>query len=111
MQFGSTTTGYYGSQLYDSYGGGATGTDRVNNGASILVGVTGTDDDTSSSFDVYSPNLAKRTTLAGTYYSYAYSGWFGGGVFNTTQYTGFTLLLGSGSMTGGTIKVYGYRNS
>jgi hypothetical protein len=109
VQFGSTTTGYYGSQLYDSYGGGATGTDRINNGSSILVGVTGTDNDTSSSFDIYSPNLAQRTCLSGTYYSNAYTGWFGGAVFNTTQYTDFNLLIGSGTATSGTIKVYGYK--
>lgn len=29
---------------------------------------------------------------------------------NTTSYTAFTLTLGAGTMTGGTIRVYGYRN-
>jgi hypothetical protein len=111
IQFGSTPNEHYGSLYYDFYGAGATGTDRQANAANILIGVTNTSDDTSSSFDVCSPNLAKRTTLSGTYDGFAYAGWFGGGVNTTTQYTSFNVLVTTGSLTGGTIKVYGYRNS
>lgn len=34
----------------------------------------------------------------------------GGFLANTTSYTAFTLTLGAGTMTGGSIRVYGYRN-
>jgi hypothetical protein len=30
---------------------------------------------------------------------------------NSTQYTAFTVSAGSGTLTGGTIRVYGYANS
>jgi len=33
-----------------------------------------------------------------------------GYVNNTTQYTAFTISPSSGTLTGGTIRVYGYRN-
>lgn len=111
IQFGATTTAYYGSQYYDSYGGGSTATDRVSNGASLLIGVTGNLDDTFSSLDVYAPNLAKPTGISGTFYGIGWSGWFGGSQSSNTQFTAFNILAGSGTMTGGTIRVYGYQNS
>jgi hypothetical protein len=111
IQFGSTPNEHYGSMYYDAYDAAATATERVANNANALIGITGTSDDTSSSFDVCSPNLAKRTTLSGTYDGFRFAGWFGGAVNTTTQYTSFNILVGAGTMTGGTIKVYGYRNS
>jgi hypothetical protein len=111
IQFGATTNEHYFSQYFDAYDASATGTERGANAASIMIGRTNTSDDTNSSFDVYSANLVKRTIVAGNYDSFSYAGFFGGGVNTTIQYTGFTLLVGSGTMTGGTIKIYGYRNS
>ena len=111
VQFGSTANEHYGSQYFDFYGASNTGTERVVNAASLLIGITGTNDDTNVSFDVFCPNLVKRTIVAGNYDSFAYAGFFGGGVNTTTQYTSFNLLVGSGTITGGTIKVYGYRNA
>jgi hypothetical protein len=35
----------------------------------------------------------------------------GGFLNNTTSYTAFTFTPSSGTLTGGTIRVYGYRNS
>jgi hypothetical protein len=109
IQFGSASSGHYGSQLYDSYGGGSTGTDRVNNGASILIGVTGITSDTYTSLDVLGPNLASITGLHGTYEGGGYSGWFGGQQNDSTQFTAFNIFPGTGTFTGGTIKVYGYK--
>jgi hypothetical protein len=61
--------------------------------------------------DVMSQNLAKTSRIgafaAGQEVSYA--GTAIGGLFNTTQYTDFTILAAAGTMTGGTIRVYGYR--
>jgi hypothetical protein len=111
IQFGSTTNEYYGSMYYDRYDAAGTATERTANGASAFIGITGTNDETNSSFDVYSPNLAKRTTFSGTYDSFLMAGWFGGAVNTTLQYTAFNILVGAGTLTGGTIKVYGYRNS
>lgn len=110
IQFGSTPNEHYGSHYYDFYGSGTTGTDRIVNAANMYIGVTNTSDDTSSSLDVFSPNLTKRTTFSGTYDSFAYAGWFGGGVNTTTQYTSFNILVTTGTLTGGTIRIYGYDN-
>ena len=111
LQFGSTTNEHYGSVYFDSYDAASIGTERWVNAANMIIGIAGTGDDTSSSCDVYSPNLVKRTTLSGTYNTFYFSGWYGGGVNTTTQYTSFTILVGGGAtLTGGTIRIYGYNN-
>jgi len=111
IQFGSATNGHYCSQYYDVFGGGSTGTDRVSNGSSILIGVTGLNGDTYTSLDVLGPNLASITGVHGTYEGGGYSGWFGGQQNDLTQFTSFNILAGTGTMTGGKIRVYGYKNS
>jgi hypothetical protein len=108
-QLGSTPNEHYGSLFYDAYDGSDTNYTRSANAANFNVGLGGNGDDTSSSFDLYSPNLAKRTTMSGTYDGFKYSGWFGGAVNTTTQYTSFNILVtGGATLTGGTISVYGY---
>jgi hypothetical protein len=111
-QLGSTPNEHYGSLLYDAYDGSDTNYTRSANAANFNVGLGGNGDDTSSSFDLHSPNLAKRTTMSGTYNGFKYSGWFGGAVNTTTQYTSFNILVtGGATLTGGTISVYGYGKS
>lgn len=62
----------------------------------------------SSVVTLLNPNLAKVTfanTHASSYYGLAI---YGGVETGTAQHTGFTVLPGSGTITGGTITVYGY---
>lgn len=110
LTFGSTAgTAYYGSIYYDKSDGTSTGTTRVNGGAFIRVALTGTDDDTMSTFDITTPYLAKRTQVRGFFGNTLHTGWFGGTLANTTSYTGFTLTPASGTLTAGSVTVYGYR--
>ena len=108
IQFGTATSGYYGSQYYDLYSSGS-GVARNDNGSSLFLAITGVSDNTFSSLDVYGPNISKLTALSGTYYGGGYSGWFAGEEGSSSSHTAFTILLSSGTMTGGTIKVYGYK--
>ena len=114
LQLGSTTTGYYSWLLYGSYTGTAVNGFNQNNttfcgdfGYTSANGHTGV-------ANILSPNLAARTSwnmaFASTATNY-YAGWQNGFVNDTTQYTAFTLTTGSGTITGGTIRVYGYQNS
>jgi hypothetical protein len=111
LTFGSTATGYYGSMYYDLFDGSATGFVRANNAANLWVGNSATDADTSSSFDCNNPFNAQRTNVQGTYSGGGTSGWFAGILANTTSYTAFTLGPNTGTFTGGTISVYGYRKA
>lgn len=113
IQFGSTTTGYYGSQYYDFYVATTNGLNRINNGASNRVGVLGTVTDTFITIQCSGPFTATRTLTNGTYFGGGYTGFHGGQLANTTSYTSFTLVPvdASSSITGGTITVYGYRKA
>ena len=110
LTFGATVTAYYATAYYDNANGISTGTVRINNGAYIRAGLTGTSDDTCAVFDIFAPNLAKRTQVNGRFNNTAHSCWFGGTLANTTAYTAFTLTPDSGTLTGGTVRVYGYRD-
>ena len=114
LQLGSTTAGYYTWLLYGSYTGATVNGFNQNNttfagdfGYTAANGHTGV-------ATILSPNLAARTSwnmaFASTATNY-YAGWVNGFLNDTTQYTAFTLTTGSGTITGGTIRVYGYQNS
>jgi hypothetical protein len=111
-QLGATTTGYYWAHNYYTYAG-STGASAGSNSANFSrVGVISTTV-LSSNFDLVNPFLAKNTIVNYSYVDPRTNGEAGaGGGFlnNTTSYTGFTLGVSSGTITGGTISVYGYRN-
>jgi hypothetical protein len=60
---------------------------------------------------VNNPYLAKDTMIRSNWQSNNDAGYQVGRTNDTTSYTAFTLLFAGGAtMTGGTIRVYGYRN-
>ena len=109
MQLGSTTTGYKYSLTYTIYGGATLNVSSANYPYIPYVGI-GTVDGLAGSCEVLSPNLAKNTYVRAPWSSAVEGGFMGGTIQNTTQYTAFTLGISAGTMTGGTIRVYGYRN-
>ena len=112
INFGATTTGYYGSMYYDAYTGAAFGAIRRNNGANLYCGISETTlSEQVTSMDIANPFLASSTSINGGYYGQTYSGWFGGTQASTTSFTTLTIKPDGGTMTGGTITVYGYRSS
>jgi hypothetical protein len=61
--------------------------------------------------DLFSPFLSDETVYNGWYINEGSGGYSVGFLDNTTSYTAFTIAPGSGTLTGGTIRVYGYANS
>ena len=108
---GSTTTAYYSSMYIDRATTATTSTSRVSNGSSSEIGICGTADDTSATVYVKSPFLSARTNINSLFNGDQFSGWTGGQLANTTSYTAFTIAPSAGTITGGTIKIYGYQNS
>lgn len=114
LKLGSTATGYYNGFVGASYAPDATGTysgNSTNSGTSFnAVGRVMTDG-LNLNMELNGPYLAKRTIVSGTMTSVnvgrIYSGYLG----DTTSYTAFTITPASGTITGGTIRVYGYANS
>ena len=114
MTIGATTAGYYFGVIGANYSTGTSNISTVNNGAAWqFVGHMNTDGIVAY-IQVIAPNLAKNTALsiASPQFLTNGAGFAGGGYLNdTTQYTAFTITPASGTMTGGTIRVYGYANS
>ncbi len=111
FRLGSTATGYYGNLIYANYVSGAPASVGDNNNAFFRHCSGGDGTSTSLSIFVNSPFLNRRTYVFSTSYEdTANAGSYRGYLRDTTSYTAFTLLVATGNITGGTIRVYGYRN-
>jgi hypothetical protein len=108
-----TTTGYYWSHVSVNSSGTVGGTAATNDSKFAEISVMAPNG-ASFVFDVVSPNLARRTGVTSQGSDMRITGSFlrytGGFAENTTQFTSFTLLPRTGTITGGTIRVYGYNN-
>lgn len=116
LSLGSTNTGYYASRYYGEWGQ-SSGTYGVTNGTRSGAVGSGTTNTLHANIEIMGPNLAKRTTWnafianALTSNNPENNSFAGGFLNDNTQYTSFTLTPNTGNMTGGIIRVYGYRNS
>ena len=109
LQLGSTTTGYYAIYIGATFST-AVATIAANDNGSIFTRAGNViTNGTQCSFEIINPFLAKRTYIKNGLYGgdSQYRNW-GGYVDTTTSYTAFTLTPVSGTLTGGTIFVYGY---
>ena len=112
LQLGSTASGCFGAFIHTPNYSGTT----VQNAGDINTAVftyAGGGNSSQAQMSVYlaGPNTATRTFITGGQVSYqTVFGTYTGVEASTTQHTAFTLSPFSGTMTGGTIRVYGYRN-
>jgi hypothetical protein len=114
LKLGATTTGYYRFAIFGNFSANTVNGERVNNGANWQGVGTATTNQITASMDLLSPNLAKQTTVLASHVQSDVGGnvfWFNGLLNDTTQYTDFTITPSAGTLTGGTIRVYGYQNS
>ena len=113
LQLGATTTGYY-QMIYRTSGYASTtqANAAVNNGSNFVDVGFGTTGQLSGFCDLLSPFLSSRTFFGGfsARASGESSGPTSGFLDNATSYTAFTFLVSPGNITGGTIRVYGYKN-
>ena len=112
LKLGTTTTGYYSQLIYASY---ATTTPLANvpdnNGAIFTFSGQSSTSFARIRVEIQNPFLSVRTQINGSYVDTTLSGHFAGFLDNATSYTDFTISPGSGTLTGGTITVYGYRKA
>jgi hypothetical protein len=115
IQMTGATTGYYSGTVRVVAAGTGSFTGQSNQ-ASMEIGryTTGTNQP-SATLEIMAPFQAARTTMTSTsIFGDTTNGPFrqiAGFLNNTTSYTGFTILAGTGTLTGGTISVYGYRKA
>jgi hypothetical protein len=113
IRMGSTTANYYYASVYKDYGAGAINYVTVNNGANWTYAGC---QDNPNALDVriYSPYKSEKTMINALYVGPAADrvvASAGGFLDNTTSYTSFTMFAGAGTISGGTITVYGYRKA
>lgn len=114
MTLGASAASYYSSVTYSAYTG-SNGNFGYNNLAYWQAGQAQVNGN-SVALDVHRPFLAERTFMQGSIVSmntsaFGYQGHLGGFHNVATSYSAFTLTTSTGNITGGTIRVYGYRNS
>ena len=113
LTLGATVTGYYYNSQYQQYSGAGITGENAQNAASWLRVVRGSTNSLNGIITLLDPFASKNThgfwqvaesTTAGL------NGMGRGYLADTTSYTAFTLTCESGTFTGGTVRVYGFKN-
>jgi hypothetical protein len=102
------TTGYYESLIFATYAGGGATNAPVNNGSSWAYAGDGNSNCLTMNVDILEPFAAEITRLNGSYVTAASAGHFSGYQSTASSYSAFSITPTSGTLTGGTIYVYGY---
>jgi len=110
LVLGATATGYYGGLVGQNYNNTASlGSD--NNATKFTYFGSARADGNDVFATIRSPFLSKKTVVSANLITGTAGYTYNGGLFNSTSYTAFTFgLSGAGTITGGTIRVYGIKN-
>jgi len=111
LSLGASATGYSSGLFYVAYG--ATAAQAASDNGSVAFTYAGyaTTGFLSFNLDVINPFLAKPTVFGPTNWAAGTVAGTSTGIHNiSTSYSAFTITAASGTITGGTIRVYGYRN-
>lgn len=113
MQLGAAATGYYRVNIVAPYSTGTISPFVSNNATSWLAVFPYTTNSIAGFVDLQNPFNAKNTHFLSRGASSATTGEINinsGYLADTTSYTAFTLTTSTGTVTGGTIRVYGRKN-
>ena len=113
LQLGATTTGYYAGYNRVTFSSGLASLVADNNAAIFSRAGYGTANTLNANFEVHQPFATKNTFFFAPFVAQDTTQIAGAGagfLNNSTSYTGFTIIPNAGTLTGGTIRVYGYRS-
>lgn len=110
LQLNNSTGSTYTSSSFYIIHNGATGSATGTN-ANFRFAWGGDVSDTSANATIYSPFLTKRTAFTSQASNQSLTSFNGGVDTSAVSNTGFTLSVGSDTLTGGTVSVYGYRKA
>jgi hypothetical protein len=115
LRVGSTTSSYNYGGTYVGYTSATVTGDASTTATGFVMGACGNGTTgngvTHMTVTVRQPFVTQATIFNAANASAAWSSVYNGIMNNGTSYTAFTLLPSSGTLTGGTIRVYGYRKS
>jgi hypothetical protein len=101
---------HYAQMRYDGWGGLASGNLPTTAQAFGYFGLSSQGTQQSMILDILAPFETRNTKWNGNFTSNGYTGTGGGLYFTNDSISSFTLIAPFGTMTGGTIRIYGYRN-
>jgi hypothetical protein len=109
FRLGAVTSGYRFVFVYTAYGSSVL---AVASSTATSVEYTGTSTTSSlgANIEVQNPFLPDHTFVQSATATSGFAGTTSGSLETTTSYTDFTIFIGAGTITGGTIRVYGYKN-
>jgi hypothetical protein len=107
---GSTGSTYNDGGSYIAVGAAAVVVESAASRANIRVGIVEASQTLSGWFDIFGPNISGRTWVNGGSMTAGYFNWRQGVDTNSASHVSFTLTAAAGTLSGGTIRVYGYRN-
>jgi hypothetical protein len=107
----STGTTYFGNMSYNIPGSTASALSAQNgNNLGFFINTASHVGFNDMEMVIANPFTVTTTNCFGLYANRSYNGAFGTHDSNAASSTGFILAPGAGTMTGGTIRIYGYRN-
>lgn len=111
LTLGATASNYYWAREELDFSSAASVITTANPGTYVPV-ATGDATSLNAVFNILMPNLAENTVILSQGYlaPQGGSGWCNAYLADTTAYTAFTLTTSTGTVTGGTVKLYGYQN-
>jgi hypothetical protein len=110
LRLGSTTSQYYQTRISLLFSGSTNfGTD--NNTTQWTVGGRATDGAISVNFEIINPFLSQHTLINGVAIEANAAEVIQGVQKSTTSFTAFTMTTSTGTLTGGTVSIYGYRKA
>jgi hypothetical protein len=109
LTLGSTATGYYRFLFIGTYSA-STVSGANNQNATSFGALAVAADGCAGEIEIHNPNVAQETGFLSRVVEFATGGghYVVGGYLNDT--TAYTLTTSTGTITGGTVKVYGYKN-
>jgi len=114
FQLSGATSGYHYAILVNQYNSSTPAGVVTTTGASFVEAGRSSTTRNSMNIEVFNPFLTAQTGYRTASVDYLTPNGFvlsgGGFLNNTTSYTSFVIAPASGTISGGTIRVYGYRN-
>ena len=111
FNFNGAPAQWYGNMIYANFASGAPLSIGYNNATGVAHAASVSSSYTQAIIDVRSPYLATPSFFWSSYVDGANGGTVQATNANSTSYTGFVLTILSGTITGGTVTVYGYRKA
>jgi hypothetical protein len=111
FNYNGAPSAWYGNLIYSNFASAAPLSVGYNNTTGVAHGASASSGYSQALIEVRSPFLATPSFFRASYVDGTNAGTVQATNANSTSYTGFVLTIFAGTLTGGTVAVYGYRKA